>query len=476
MALVPTYKKKSGSPLRVLLVLVLVAAAVGGYILQRELRLPAPAQMQLTASQPAIGRKTVVTLRAREPVRGLVDVKLTADGAGVSAKTEATFSGDDSGSAADDKSRQEVVLHLDLGKEPTPQIKPGSVTVRASAQARGTRLRQPAPVTANMTLPVRLDPPALAASSQLVHPAQGGAEVVVYDVGATANKHGVRVGDWFFPGYPLPGAPPSQRFAMFAAPYDLEADEAEARRKILLIAEDELGNQASTEFIHKYVRRPLRKDVIELKDSFMQKVVGEIYPRTPALTRTGNLLEDYLQLNRHLRQQNMTELRALAAKSEPRFLWRQGFLPMQNAAVKGSFADRRSYLFEGKQVDAQDHLGFDLASLKGAPVQSANDGRVVLARYFGVFGNCVVVDHGYGLQSLYAHLSTMSVKSGDQVKRGQELGRTGATGLAGGDHLHFTMVLHGLPVTPVEWWDDHWIQDRLKLKLGPALPWTATGK
>ena len=242
------------------------------------------------------------------------------------------------------------------------------------------------------------------------------------------------------------------------------------------MAEDELGNRSSTEFIHKYIRRPLRKDVIELKDPFMQKVTGEIYPRTPALTRKGNLLEDYLQLNRQLRQENMSELRTLAASSEPRFLWRQGFLPMQNAAVKGSFADRRAYMFQGKQVDTQDHLGFDLASLKGAPVQSANDGRVVLARYFGVFGNCVVVDHGYGLQSLYAHLSTTSVKQGEQVKRGQELGRTGATGLAGGDHLHFTMVLHGLPVTPVEWWDDHWIQDRLKLKLGAALPWTPAGK
>ena len=475
MALVPTYKKKSGSPLRVLLVLLLVAAVVGVYILQRELRLPAPAQLQLTTSLPAIGRKTVVTLKAREPVRGLALVQLSADGAGRIGRSERDVQRR-RGRRADGSPARRSSCTWIWARTRTPELKPGTVTVRATAQARGTRLRQPAPVTANLTLPVRLDPPALAASSQLVHPAQGGAEVVVYDVGATAKKHGVRVGDWFFPGYPLPGAPPSQRFALFAAPYDLEADEAEARRKILLIAEDELGNQSSTEFIHKYVRRPLRKDVIELKDSFMQKVIGEIYPRTPALTRKGNLLEDYLQLNRHLRQQNMTELRALAAKSEPRFLWRQGFLPMQNAAVKGSFADRRSYLFEGKQVDAQDHLGFDLASLKGAPVQSANDGRVVLARYFGVFGNCVVVDHGYGLQSLYAHLSTMSVKSGDQVKRGQELGRTGATGLAGGDHLHFTMVLHGLPVTPVEWWDDHWIQDRLKLKLGPALPWTATGK
>jgi murein DD-endopeptidase MepM/ murein hydrolase activator NlpD len=473
MALVPTYKKKSGSPLRVLLILVLVAAVVGVFVLVRELRLPGPAQLQLTSSMAAIGPRTVITVKAREPVRGLVLVRVEAEGAGLSgAFVERELRGD----FADGSDRAEIVLRLDLGKDKQPGLKPGTVTVRARAQARGTRLRQPAPVTATMSLPVRLDPPALAATSQFVHPAQGGAEVVVYDVGATAKQHGVQVGDWFFPGYPLPGGPASQRFALFAAPYDLELDETAARGKILLVAEDELGNRSSTEFIHKYIRRPLRKDVIELKDPFMQKVTGEIYPRTPALNRKGNLLEDYLQLNRQLRQDNMSELRTLAANSEPRFLWRQGFLPMRNAAVKGSFADRRAYMFQGKQVDTQDHLGFDLASLKGAPVQSGNDGRVVLARYFGVFGNCVVVDHGYGLQSLYAHLSTTSVKEGDQVKRGQELGRTGATGLAGGDHLHFTTVLHGLPVTPVEWWDDHWIQDRLKLKLGAALPWTPAGK
>ena len=148
---------------------------------------------------------------------------------------------------------------------------------------------------------------------------------------------------------------------------------------------------------------------------------------------------------------------------------------MANAAVKGNFADRRAYLAAGIQVDTQDHLGFDLASLKGAPVQAANAGTVVLARYFGVFGNCVIVDHGFGLMSLSAHLSTMAVKPGDRVTRGQELGRTGATGLAGGDHLHFTMLLHGLAITPVEWWDAHWIQDRLKLKLADALPWRPRG-
>ncbi len=121
-------------------------------------------------------------------------------------------------------------------------------------------------------------------------------------------------------------------------------------------------------------------------------------------------------------------------------------------------------------MDTQDHLGFDLASVARAAVQSANDGVVLHSGWFGIYGNAVVLDHGYGLLSLYGHLSSISVAQGEEVIRGQELGRTGATGLAGGDHLHFAILLHGLPVNPVEWWDDHWIQDRLRLKLGEALP------
>ena len=188
-------------------------------------------------------------------------------------------------------------------------------------------------------------------------------------------------------------------------------------------------------------------------------------------TKKGELVADYLQLNNDLRKSNMQEIKELAKKSQPKFLWSETFVPMANAAVKGAFADRRTYTSEGKNVDMQDHLGFDLASVERAPVESGNAGVVVLARYFGIFGNCVVVDHGFGLMTLYAHLSTIGVKEGDAVTIRQELGKTGATGLAGGDHLHFTTVLHGLPVNPIEWWDAHWIKDRVKLKVGDALPW-----
>jgi murein DD-endopeptidase MepM/ murein hydrolase activator NlpD len=98
-------------------------------------------------------------------------------------------------------------------------------------------------------------------------------------------------------------------------------------------------------------------------------------------------------------------------------------------------------------------------------VPAANDGRVVLADKLGIYGNCVVVDHGYGLQSIYGHLSEFAVKAGDTVKKGQSLGRSGSTGLAGGDHLHFSMQVDGVQVNPIEWWDEHWIKDRILSKV-----------
>ena len=82
-------------------------------------------------------------------------------------------------------------------------------------------------------------------------------------------------------------------------------------------------------------------------------------------------------------------------------------------------------------------------------IPASNDGKVVWASDLGIYGNCVVVDHGYGLQSIYGHMSQIGVKVGDMVKSGQTLGRSGSTGLAGGDHLHFSMQLDGVQVNPV---------------------------
>ena len=114
------------------------------------------------------------------------------------------------------------------------------------------------------------------------------------------------------------------------------------------------------------------------------------------------------------------------------------------------------------------HLGFDLASTAGAPVHAANRGRVVHAGWLGIYGNCVILDHGMGLQSLYAHLSSIEVKSATWSTWTRRSVTAASTGLAGGDHLHFTMLLGGNAVTPIDWWSAQWVQDRVMRKLVEA--------
>ena len=155
-------------------------------------------------------------------------------------------------------------------------------------------------------------------------------------------------------------------------------------------------------------------------------------------------------------------------KTEPRFLWTQSFLQLAGSQVESAFADLRTYVYKGKKIDQQVHLGFDLATTQHGPVLSANDGKVIWAAPLGIYGNCIVVDHGLGLQSIYGHLSEITVKEGEMVSRGQQMGKSGSTGLAGGDHLHFSMQVDGVQINPVEWWDDHWINDHIRNRLkGP---------
>jgi murein DD-endopeptidase MepM/ murein hydrolase activator NlpD len=167
-----------------------------------------------------------------------------------------------------------------------------------------------------------------------------------------------------------------------------------------------------------------------------------------------------------LRVKNNAAIQAMAAQTSPELLWNGVvFHPFTNTKAEAAFADFRTYVYQGREVDKQVHLGFDLASFANAAVVAANRGKVIFAADLGIYGNCVVIDHGMGVQSLYGHLSSIAVKVGDLVEKSQELGKTGMTGLAGGDHLHFTMLVNGQMVNPIEWWDEHWIQDRVLRKL-----------
>jgi murein DD-endopeptidase MepM/ murein hydrolase activator NlpD len=210
---------------------------------------------------------------------------------------------------------------------------------------------------------------------------------------------------------------------------------------------------------------------LQIDDAFLQRKVPEILTavRQPVPT---DLKQGYLTVNRDLRRESEERLRAITARSADHPLWSGVFHRQSNAAPMSAFADRRSYLYGGEVIDRQTHLGYDLASLKNAPVEAAQDGVVVFADYLGIYGNTVVLDHGLGVFSLYGHLSSIGVQQGQPVHAGDALGQTGETGLAGGDHLHFSIMLRGVHVDPVEWWDPLWMRDHVAARLSslPAAP------
>lgn len=443
--------------------LLALSAAVGTALLWLSWdAVPAPT-LEIAPRWSAIGPRTPVAITVHEPKRGVgrVEVRLVHAGG-------ETVLADDTDSVRPwwkvwgDAPRPDLRLDVDVGSETVEGLKSGTARLRVTAERSGTWLRQPDPTVIETEMPVRLEPPSLSIASSHHYVTQGGAEAVVYRVGEHTAAHGVRAGDHEFPGALLPGPDPTLQFALFSAPWNLEDPE-----QIRLWARDELGNEIETAFVDRWKARPPRQDTIRLSDGFFRKVVPEIVARSD-VDDSGDLLETYLVINRDLRRRNADTLRALATESAGRFLWNRPFRQLSNTQAMAAFADERTYVYEGRDVDHQVHLGFDLASVRRAPVEAANSGRVVLAEYLGIYGNTVVLDHGFGLMTLYAHLSSLEAEVGQDVERGQSVGRTGETGLAGGDHLHFSVLLHGLEVDPAEWWDPHWLRDRIETKLAPG--------
>jgi murein DD-endopeptidase MepM/ murein hydrolase activator NlpD len=373
-----------------------------------------------------------------------------------------------------------MVITRPVGKKAIPALKAGKARFVATSSRKVLFGLRTVRSEASRDVEVRLIPPQVAVVSIHHFVNHGGSELVVYRATPADVESGVRVGDITYRGYPaasagVTGADASLKIGFFALLYDQDL-----AAPVSVWARDAAGNEGTAPVETKVFEKVFKKSRIDVDDAFLAKVVPPILANTPSfkVNDPSNLLESYLAINRELRKENAKTIAALADKSAPDRLWQGPFKQLINSAVESSFADQRTYVYKGQEVDRQVHLGFDLASLAHAPVHASNAGKIVFADFLGIYGNCVIVDHGLGLQSLYAHLSSIGVKVGDTVTQGQELGKSGTTGLAGGDHLHFTMLLGGHPVTPVDWWSEQWVQDRVLRKLreastGPAPAATA---
>jgi len=310
-----------------------------------------------------------------------------------------------------------------------------------------------APVTIDLT------PPKVDVLSATRYVSPGGVQLVTFRV-TDAERTDVTVGSHSFPSYAYGAADKGARVALVALPYDYTS-----ATPIAVSARDEAGNLATRAVPSELKPRGFPKDTIKISEAFLQAKVPELLPQRPP---SQSLLDAFLVINREQRRQAETTKREIGAKSADTPLWEGPFLQPRNTKVFSNFAETRTYVYDGRAIDTQVHFGYDLASTKHSPVPAANAGVVAFAGPLTIYGNTVIVDHGLGLQTLYAHLSSIDAKVGDKVTRGQELGRTGATGLAIGDHLHFEVLVAGVSVTPLEWWDSKWIRDRVNRPLKEA--------
>ena len=393
-----------------------------------------------------VGVSTPVTVAARGP-NGVKQFRAVVEQNG---QSKVVFE-DDS------KSKQPARAYsFNIGNKNADFLKEGSAQVILEAKSNDLRGRQ-----TRKTYPVQvvLHKPSVAADGAQHYINQGGSELVTFDINGSWSQAGVKVGPYTIASYAMPGQPDNSnhRFSLFPYPWDLPRD-----AEPVVFAQNAAGDRATATFWTKIFPKKFHESTITLSDHLMEKIVSDIDPdgKVP-----GDLLERYLYCNRELRKQNSKQLYDMRLKTAHEMLWNGPFV-RPPTKTESYFADRRSYIYNGKKVDEEVHLGFDLASTQHMPILAANSGKVVWADRLGIYGNCIVLDHGYGLQTIYGHMSRIDVKPGDLVKKSQQMGLSGQTGMAGGDHLHFSMQVDGIQVNPIEWWDEHWIQDRILSKIG----------
>ena len=289
----------------------------------------------------------------------------------------------------------------------------------------------------------------------------GGSGAVIYKTPKDSVKSGVKIGDYLFKGYKGHFDNPDVYIAIFAYPYNVPTDE-----RIVVSAEDEAGNSKEVGFTYRLKDVKYRKSTLDISDDFIE---SKVVPLLGDDSKQGDdLKEIFLKVNRDLRKKNEEEIKKIGENSRNEILWKGNFHQLTNSKVEANFADARTYVYNGEVIDNQYHLGYDLAVTQKYPIGAANDGVVLFAGDLGIYGNTVIIDHGLGVSTLYGHMSSIDVKVGDKIKKKQIIGRTGDTGLAAGDHLHYAVFVDGVPVLPIEWWDEKWINDNILNKIKEA--------
>ncbi|MDR1776875.1 MAG: M23 family metallopeptidase [Desulfovibrio sp.] len=318
--------------------------------------------------------------------------------------------------------------------------------------------------TRTILLPLRLDtqPPRISVKTLPPNVHRGGTAVVKYTIDEDVSASGVLVAGYFVPGYlQRDGA----YICFFPFPYSMTAKDY--KNAVEITATDLAGNVTKSRLTVMAYERNFKSDTLQLKEDFLVAVQNKLRDLAP---ESVTPLDCYLYINNQVRAANVLTLQEITRNTAAAMLWTGAFARLPRSAPRAGFADHRLFQWQGKLVGESYHLGLDLASVRNAEVPAGNSGRVVFSGNLGIYGNMIVIDHGLGCMSLYSHLSEQFVHIGDVVSKGQVIGKTGSTGLAFGDHLHFGILVGGMEVTPIEWLDPKWIRDNVTGRISVDSP------
>ncbi len=230
--------------------------------------------------------------------------------------------------------------------------------------------------------------------------------------------------------------------------------------RAFVVATDKAGNVTKERIRYYIVNRKYKDSKIALKEGFLDGKIEDLaqqYADNKNLSRT----EKFKFVNETLRLSNEEKIHKVSAGvSSASFddFNVSRFAPLKGAKQVADFADHRFYSYNGEFVSDSYHLGIDLASFARADIYASVGGKVIFAEENGIYGINILIDHGYGIYSLYGHCSSKLVAQGDEVKAGEIIAKTGTSGLALGDHLHFGVLIQGVEVRPEQFQDAKWLQ------------------
>jgi len=288
---------------------------------------------------------------------------------------------------------------------------------------------------------------------------QGGSALVVFQAeDENLEKIYVKAGGMEFK------AQPYQKKGFYAAliAWPFNQDEFVAN----IVAIDVAGNTRIVDIPYFIKNHNYRVSWIHAKDKFIDGKITDLASASSEYAGIEDKLERLRAINEKMRLENENLIHTLSKSISTEILtsWKiNKFYPLRNGQRVASYGDERHYYYKTKDnvVSHSYHVGYDLASTKMASIKTSNSGKVVYSSDNGIYGNMPMIDHGLGLYSLYGHCSQVLVNDGDEVKVGDTIAKTGVSGLALGDHLHFGLLVQGIEVRPVEWFDQSWIRKNI---------------